>query len=326
MSPLLAVGITLGAALLGAALTAALIPRLERAQVLDVPNARSLHAAPVPRGGGLAVALTVLPMQLALVATGRLALVPGLALVITGAGFAALGWADDRASRGVALRLALQMLLATGFVTFAPAGDTGVMARALLWLALLWQVNLFNFMDGADGFAGTQALCAALGLAVLLTLAGQPGAALAACALAGAAAGFLRWNWHPARVFLGDVGSYFAGFQLGALAWWSSTGEATPWPALVLLAPFVTDASLTLGARALRGAPVWRAHREHAYQRLVLAGWSPARLARALGLLCVLLCWPAAALARGWPVTASVSAYGLLAIIWAWARRSPPSS
>ena len=310
-----------GAALLAAALLARLIPHLHAARVLDVPNARSLHGAPVPRGGGLAIAVVTLAVEAALVLAGELPLLPGLIVMVVGAGFAALGWADDRASRSVAARLAAQALLAALFVLGA-LPDASVTLRALCWLALLWQVNLFNFMDGADGLAGVQTLCAGLGLAALLASLGADGAAWVALALAGAALGFLRHNWHPARVFLGDAGSYFIGFQLGALAAWSAPAGGLPGRALLLFAPFIVDASLTLLTRAARGEAVWRAHRDHAYQRLVTQrGWSPARLATGCALLNVLVCWPAAALAGAWPVTASVFVYGLLAIIWTRARR-----
>jgi len=306
-----------------AGLIAALIPRLQRAAIIDVPNDRSLHLAPVPRGAGFAIAVVVLGLQLALVLSGQW---PGQAALVTmlvAGGFAALGWADDRASRGVLLRFGIQAGLSALFVLSVLPAELGWLPRALLCVAVMWAVNLFNFMDGADGFAGVQALLASLGLAVLLAGAGQGGAALAACAVAGAAAGFLRWNWHPARIFLGDVGSYFIGFELAALVL-SCAGSARAAPALILVAPFVVDASLTLLARAMRGVPVWRAHREHVYQRLVLRGWSPARLSTALLLILIGLCWPAAALSVTHGMLPALFVYGLLAIIWLWVRRVTP--
>ena len=311
---------TVAAALACGGLTALLIPRLQGAQVLDVPNSRSLHTRPVPRGGGLAVAAVVIAAQFLLLASHRWSLQTGLVTTVVASGFAALGWADDRAARGVVLRLAVQSVLALLFVTLALPADLPVLERGLLWLAVLWGVNLFNFMDGADGLAGVQALAASLGLGVLLMLTMQIGAAWAAFTLAGATAGFLRWNWHPARIFLGDVGSYFIGFELTALVILSAQASHTQWPGLILVAPFVIDASLTLLARFWRGAPVWRAHREHLYQRLVLRGWSPARVASALATLLIGVCWPGAV----WSVVAGVLpalfVYGLLAIIWLWLR------
>ena len=302
-----------------------LIPRLQRAEVIDIPNDRSLHVAPVPRGAGLAIAVVVIALQLALILAGQW---PGVAPVVTIAvagGFAALGWADDRASRGVLLRFGIQAGLSSLFVLWALPPELTLLERALLCVAVMWAVNLFNFMDGADGFAGVQALAASLGLGLVLAVLGQGGAALAAFALAGAVAGFLRWNWHPARIFLGDVGSYFIGFELAALVLSCGHDAAGVAPALILVAPFVVDASLTLLARALRGVPVWRAHREHVYQGLVLRGWSPARVSAALALILVGLCWPAAALSVTHGPLPAVFVYGLLAIIWAWVRRAMPS-
>lgn len=305
-----------------AGLTAMLIPHLRRAQVIDIPNARSLHVAAVPRGAGLAIALVVTLVQLALVMSGLWSSQPALVTIGVAAGFAALGWSDDRASRSVAMRFAVQAVLSMVFVTLALPPEINWPLRGLLWLAVMWAVNLFNFMDGADGLAGVQTLAASVGLGALLSATGHSGAALSAFALAGAAAGFLAWNWHPARIFLGDVGSYFIGFELAALAMLNIDSQGGPWPALILVAPFVIDASLTLCARALRGVPVWRAHREHVYQLLVLRAWSPARLSSALALLLVGLCWPAAALAVVYGVTPALFVYGLLAIIWLWVRHA----
>ena len=316
----LAMAVVATAALACSALTAMLIPRLYGAQVVDIPNARSLHAGPVPRGGGLAIAAVVIATQFALLAGQRWSLQTGLVTTLVAGGFAGLGWADDRAGRSVVLRLVVQGVLGLLFVMLALPAELTVLERALLCSAVLWGVNLFNFMDGSDGLAGVQAVGASIGLGVLLSLSMQSGAALAAFTLAGATFGFLRWNWHPARIFLGDVGSYFIGFELTALVIFSAQSNHTPWPAVILVAPFVTDATLTLLARALRGTPVWRAHREHVYQRLVLRGWSPARVARTLAVLLLGLCWPGAAWSVSAGVMPAVFVYGLLAIIWLWLR------
>lgn len=326
MNLLLSVAVLLGAMLACAALTGRLIPFLQRSRVLDVPNARSLHAVPVPRGAGLAIAAVVLSVQILLLASGRWSGSAPLVLTLVAGGFALLGWADDRASRGVAWRFALQAVLSMSFVLAVLPAEAGWTARAATCLAIMWAVNLFNFMDGADGVAGVQACGAGLGLGVLLEVGGDHGAALAALAVAGAALGFLRWNWHPARIFLGDAGSYFLGFELAALIMLSASSGGSSWPGLLMVAPFVVDASLTLAARALRGVPVWRAHREHVYQRLILGGWSPARLSVALAALLLFLCFPAAAIAREQGLAPALLVYGLLAIIWAWLHRSLSSS
>lgn len=312
----LAIGATSAAALASGALLDLLIPRLRAAQVLDMPNARSLHTLPVPRGGGLAIAVVVIVAQLAVLASGHWALQSGLITTVVAAGFAALGWADDRASRSVLVRLAVQSALALMFVALAVPAEFAGTTRALLWLAVLWGVNLFNFMDGADGLAGAQTVAAGIGLGVLLSISAHTGAAVAGFCMAGAALAFLRWNWHPARVFLGDVGSYFIGFELTALVILSGQSAHGPWPALILVAPFVLDATLTLGVRAVRGAALWRAHREHVYQRLIVRGCSPARVAAAMLALLLGLCWPAALWSVIDGVRPALIVYGLLAIIW----------
>ncbi|MGR8919557.1 MAG: MraY family glycosyltransferase [Gammaproteobacteria bacterium] len=305
-------------------LCARLLAWLTHARVLDVPNERSLHRTPVPRGGGLAVAGVTLVAVVVLGVVGELPPRVAAGLLVTAGGAAALGWADDRRDRSAALRLGCQLLLSAAAV-FVLGGHAvealplpALPAAAVLVLAMVWHINLFNFMDGADGFAGTQALTAALGLAALALLHGAAGLALLAAALGGAVAGFLAWNWAPARMFLGDSGSYFLGLLLAALVV-LAYGAGVPFAALgILLCPFVTDASLTLAWRILRGEAFWRAHRSHAYQLAILAGVPPARAALLLAGFMLLVCWPLAYVAArpplpGWPAAA---AYGLAGIIW----------
>jgi len=309
------------AALATSVATLRLLPLLIRHGVLDQPNARSGHSVATPRGGGLAVALVTLAAWLIAgltVAPGALATA---VLVAMGAGFAALGWADDRRSRSVWSRLALQTVLALGFGFGQSTGGAPGWALGLAAF-IVWHVNAFNFMDGADGLAPSQALMFSLGLGLLLLASGKPDLAIGAAAVAGASGGFLRLNWAPARVFLGDSGSYFLGFALAALGAMAYI-DGVDWSALACLAaPVVVDTSLTLVARASRGARMWQAHREHAYQRLLARGWPAARLATALVVLHLACLWPAAWLAAtsSYAVPALIFVYGLLAIIWLRAR------
>jgi len=303
--------------------------------VLDVPNERSLHSVPTPRGGGLAIAVVVSIAHAACVWRGLLPTASGVAWGGAALLLAALGWADDR--RPLAARPRLLVQLATGFVALAVM--TGAAQVDLAWQALavllggvafVWFVNLYNFMDGADGLAATQASIAAGALGMFAALDGDTGVAVVTLALAGASAGFLCWNRPPARIFLGDVGSYFLGGYLGLLACHLLVRGDAPWPWLILLAPFITDASLTLARRMLAGERWWAAHRTHAYQRLVTAGWSHARLARAFLALCLLL-MTLAAWAFRQPALApwlAVLAYGLTVTIWAiiLMQRRPPSA
>ena len=232
---------------------------------LDRPNERSLHQHPVPRTGGIAVlvgALVSLPFSLP-------ALWLPLALAI---GLAAVSFVDDLRGVPTALRLALHLLCA-GILVAVELPEVSWAQRALLALALAWITNLFNFMDGSDGLAGGMAL---IGFSVYALAADAAGhASLVACsvALAGAAAAFLALNFHPARIFLGDVGSIPLGFlaaSLGAIGW--RDGVWPLWFPLLVFAVFIGDATLTLLKRLARRERVWQAHREHYYQRLVQLG------------------------------------------------------
>ncbi|MEQ8659904.1 MAG: glycosyl transferase, partial [Gammaproteobacteria bacterium] len=213
------------------------------------------------------------------------------------AGFAVLGWLDFPRSRAVAGRLVGQCAVAAGVVAVLAAHDAlpAVPAAPLVVvLACVWSVNLFHFMDGADGLAGLQLAFTASGALLVPGVAGAGAGAGVAAVLAGAALGFLAWNRPPARIFMGDTGSYFVGFELAALALLAPRegGLGVPW--VVLFLPFVVDASLTLAGRVLQGQRFWNAHREHAYQRLLLAGWRAPRLLLALALVNLAVCWPLA--------------------------------
>ena len=240
-------------------ITPALRHWLQRAAILDIPNARSMHQQPTPRGAGIGLAGIVLAVQVALIIGAKSSLPSGWVLLLAGAGFAVLGWRDDQISLPVRVRLLWQVVLAAGYVGaliwLLPASVVDVatlLAAAARVIVLVWVVNLFNFMDGADALAASQTVLAALAGGALLAVQGAPTAALLPLAIAGVAAGFLRWNWPPAKIFLGDSGSYFFGFQFGALIVTPpfATTLSTVW--MILMAPFVVDASLTLAARVLR--------------------------------------------------------------------------
>jgi phospho-N-acetylmuramoyl-pentapeptide-transferase len=239
---------------------------------LDRPNARSLHEGVVPRVGGLVV--IGITAVVGLVAPASLPIVSCMAGALM-----LLGWLDDRYGLPVSVRLASHLLAAgAAAVLLAPA------APAWQWLALAlvltWAMNLYNFMDGADGLAGGMAVFGFGAYAVAAYLADAPGPALLSASVAGAAAGFLPHNVAPARVFLGDAGSVPLGFLAGVLGVVGWTAGAWPaWFPLLVFSPFVVDASVTLSRRALRGERVWVAHREHLYQRMVRSGLGHGRMA-----------------------------------------------
>lgn len=238
---------------------------------IDTPNARSLHASPTPRVGGLIM------IPAALLASLLLPQPAGLVLALAGA-LCAISFVDDRWGLPISLRLASHALAAI-VLCGSLQSSLSPWAFGLAVIVLVWTINLYNFMDGADGLAGGMALFgfAACGWALLEPL---PGLANLAFCLAAAATGFLVFNFSPARVFMGDAGSVPLGFLAGTIGLAGWLGEAWPvWFPLLVFSPFVVDASATLMKRVLRREKFWQAHRDHYYQRLVRMGWSHRRLA-----------------------------------------------
>lgn len=297
-------------------------------RALDLPNARSMHTQPTPRGGGLVFAAIVLAMHAALLLQGRLP-AAGWWWWLAAAAFAALGWMDDLRPRSVGLRLALQGLIASVFVLgfaapFAVLYPAWAALTVLAIVAVIWAVNATNFIDGADGYCASQAMAQALAGAALLLAREEGAAALLACTLAGACGGFLVWNKPRARVFMGDVGSYFLGFEFAAFALYGGSTGGSPWVWLILGTPVIADATLTLLRRMLRGEALTSAHRTHAYQQLLLGGWSPRQLLVALVASNALAWWPLAVLAERKllaPPAAALLAYSLAGIMWYFATR-----
>lgn len=312
--PLLSGGLTLW-------LTGWVLSFAHRRSMLDLPSDRSSHSLPTPRGGGLAVVVGVL----AAVAVGfGLAIVPlRLAAALGGGGLlvAWVGWQDDRRGVPARIRALVQCLAAVwavawlgGYPRLAVAGPPiglGVAGSLVAVVGIVWAVNLFNFMDGIDGLAGGEAVTVAGTGAVLFYLGRDAGGAVVSASVATAALAFLRWNWMPARIFLGDVGSNFLGFALAVLAIWSENSGGAPailWGLAALV--FVADATITLLRRLARGENLVQAHRSHAYQRLVQCDWSHASVSAGVIGLNLLLggiavwgywrhVWPVAALAVG---------------------------
>lgn len=253
----------------------ALIVARRRDYLAEVDH-RSSHRRPTPYGGGWGVMASLLPGWAIIgLALDRLDLAGLVALAL---GLMLVSWIDDRRPLSPAVRLPVQFF-AVGGALFLMGGDGLVFQGAVpLWadrllaaIAWVWFVNLFNFMDGIDGIAGVETIALGLGVALVAVLASggagfpMPPATLG-LVLAASAAGFLAWNWHPAKIFLGDVGSVPLGFLGGGLlVHLAAAGQLAP--ALILPAYFVADATVTLARRALRREKLWRPHREHFYQR-----------------------------------------------------------
>jgi len=249
-----------------------LLPATQR-WFLDHPNQRSLHVSPVPRTGGLGLVPAVV---VALLLAGGLKLVAALAAALM-----VLSVVDDWRHLSAAVRLLAHLAAALLFTLLALQGQPLAVLVALT-LAVAWMINLYNFMDGADGLAGGMALIGFSIYGLAAATSGQTGFALANFSVAAAAGAFLIFNFPPARMFLGDAGSIPLGFlaaALGLVGW--RDGVWPLWFPVAVFAPFVVDASVTLLQRAVRGERVWQAHRSHYYQRLILMGWSHRRAALA---------------------------------------------
>lgn len=245
-------------------------------RVADVPNERSLHERPMPRVGGLGIMAGALPFMFVF---GDEAL---RVCAACAAFLAAISLVDDMRSLPIEVRLPAHALAAIVVVLLVRIDlPFAMLAAACAAVTIVWCTNLYNFMDGADGLAGGMAT---IGFATLAAAAWSAFPALGWCAAAisSASLGFLFLNFPPARVFMGDAGSIPLGFLAAAMGWIGLAAGAWPvWFPLLVFSPFIVDASVTLARRALRREAVWRAHRSHYYQRLVLHGWSKRRLALA---------------------------------------------
>ncbi|MDP1864021.1 MAG: glycosyltransferase family 4 protein [Thiobacillus sp.] len=238
---------------------------------MDHPNERSLHVTPTPRIGGLGVMAGVL---VAAVWLADAALLP----VVLGAfALAVVSVLDDVRGLPVSVRFLAHFVVAVGCLLML-----GVTGWALLasMLAVVWMTNLYNFMDGSDGLAGGMAVIGFGSLALAAWLGNAPALAAFSAAIAAAALAFLRFNFPPAKVFMGDAGSIPLGFLAAVLGILGAQRNVWPWLfPLLVFSPFIVDASMTLARRGLRGEKIWQAHRSHYYQRVVLLGASHRQLA-----------------------------------------------
>ncbi len=260
--------------------TYALIGWLKEKQILDIPDERTNHKSPTPRGGGLAVIgafivaviiniifITPFPTEIVAILLGMFCL-------------ALISWCDDAFSLSFIIRLALQILI-VGLFTHYISDDSlfhndflsPALTQAMIILAWVWFINLYNFMDGIDGITAIESVSIALGIAIisfLHTILPQHLIMLSSLCIA-SLLGFLIFNWHPAKIFLGDVGSIPLGFLLGYMLlilyqhnFWAA--------AFIIPAYYLFDSSYTLCKRLLQKKKIWQAHSEHFYQRSVRRG------------------------------------------------------
>ena len=231
------------------------------ASVLDIPNARSSHSTATPRGGGVAIVLVFLLGILLLHWFNAIPSTAFYGLFGAGAWIAIIGFIDDHQHIPARWRLIGHFIGAAWGLFWLDSLPFNLawLSYGLATFYLVWLLNLYNFMDGIDGIASIEAISVTLGGTLLLGVS----ASYPLLLLLSAVAGFLVWNYPPAKIFMGDAGSGFLGITLGLLSLQSSHLLAS-W--LILLGVFIVDATLTLARRFLRGEKVYEAHRSHAYQ------------------------------------------------------------
>lgn len=265
-------------ALMAALLTGGLRRYALAREILDIPNVRSAHTSPIPRGGGVAIVLTFLLALTIAFTAGVVGQQAAIALAGAGVMVATVGFLDDHRPIAAQWRLLVHFSAAAWALAWLgglPSLDVGGVPLDLRWgghvlaaIYLVWLLNLYNFMDGIDGIAGVEAVTVGLAAAVLygMYLPLSREWILPAC-LAMAALGFLTWNWPPAKIFMGDAGSGFLGITLGVLSLQAAWIEPKwLWAWAILLGVFVVDASVTLIIRLRKGQKPHQAHHSHAYQ------------------------------------------------------------
>jgi Fuc2NAc and GlcNAc transferase len=294
--------ISLALLIASAFITRQLVMNSHRFSKMDIPNERSSHQTPTPRGGGLSFVATSIVGFLLLALNSTLDRVDLLALCCAGMIVAIAGHLDDRQKiSGATIRLVLHaisaivLIVGIGFpsqiLLFDQTINTGIVGSILGVIYLMWLLNLFNFMDGTDGIAASEAIFVCLAGAILNhhVLSGINHSA-AAVVLAASIFGFLLYNWSPAEIFMGDVGSGYLGIAIGGLSLMAAKQQhEILWLWIILLGVFVSDATVTLIRRLLRKQKPHVAHRSHAYQHLAIRFDSHAKVS--LFVLAINVAW-----------------------------------
>jgi Fuc2NAc and GlcNAc transferase len=314
------------------------------AGLIDRPNVRSSHSIPTPRGGGLAIVVTSIGTLALLCSLHVLSFRVFAAIAGGGLAVAIVGFVDDRHTLPARVRLAVHVFAALWCLSWLgglPAMLIGTHVIRLGWsgyvlgtLAIVWVLNLFNFMDGIDGIAASEAIFVTCAGAALGWVSGDSGPIALASAMVGAAcAGFLIWNWPPAKIFMGDVGSGYLGYLIAALAMAATVDNPlSVWVWLILGGTFFADATVTLARRTIRGERLYEAHRSHAYQWLARRWGS--HLPVTVMVLAVNVFWllPAAWLVLrkpacvGWIVAGAYLPLIILAVAAGAGRREQPAA
>lgn len=254
-----------------AGLTKLLHTKLIANAIMDIPNERSMHTVPVPRGGGLAL--------MAVIIGGLVTFNPNPFILASIVLLMSISWIDDK--RGLSAKIRLAAHLAAAFIGSFALGEHAVifnntlpfwLDRMILVVGWAWFMNLYNFMDGIDGITATQTISCAIGIGLFTGMLHLPiphGVEMSVV-IVGACAAFLLFNWHPAKLFMGDVGSIPLGFLIGFFLLKLAV-IGYPVSALILPLYYLLDSGITISRRALRGEKIWEPHREHFYQRATAA-------------------------------------------------------
>ena len=275
-----------------------LIDRLISKNIVDVPNDRSLHQGVIPRGGGLIIVASLLiALTVMSVISNRPQLFAALALIVVA--WASLSWCDDKTDLSAKFRLIVQFcicvvsIFAFGWVDQVLGLGLGWFGPILSVIGLLWMANLYNFMDGLDGLAASQTIVASISMAFWFLVHGDWPLSTVCVVLAASSYGFLLWNWNPAKIFMGDVGSITLGGFFGTLFIIGVTRYGLSIISFLgLFGVFIADATITILMRARRGEKIWLPHRQHFYQRLANQGYAHSKIAIAsvvLMLICSVL-------------------------------------
>ncbi len=270
-------------------------------QFLDIPNERSSHTEPIPHGAGLIIVIICLVsyIPVSIYITGSFS----WGYFVGGFLVAAISFVDDIRWVPFGWRLLVHSIAAIllivdvdtwhGMSLLGPY-TLGNWGYVLTFLWIVWMINSYNFMDGIDGLAGLQAVITGIGWMVLSYIVQMPELAIFSGIIAAASLGFLMHNWNPANIFMGDVGSAFLGFTFAALPLLGRTSavksiDLLPIAAVLFVWLFLFDSLVTLLRRAFRGEKVWKAHREHLFQRLVSSGLPHHSVTMLYGVLASLL-------------------------------------
>lgn len=301
----------------------------DRIGLIDMPNPRSSHSRPTPRGGGIGIVTGMMVVLAACFMTGMIGIDLKYLVIISGFfAMALLGFCSDRFNISAIARIILQILIAVimarligcqGSVTIA--GLLIPIGRIYTALAVIWLVtvtNFYNFMDGIDGLAAMQGIIAGIGIAFFGIILGNRSLIPMGLVLSGASAGFLVLNFPPARIFMGDTGSYSVGLYIASFA---LIDDRLVIPIAMVLGVFIFDAAITLTKRVVNGEEWYRAHRSHFYQRAVKSGYSHLQVTLVISIVMAVLTAMACIYPRALPLTRIIiliSASGCLftAALW----------